>query len=94
MADTSAITQELQEQVLDTVRKGQDTVLEAVKAWADAVHQITPSLPELPKNVDALPSPDKLVADGYDFAANILANQREFAQNLLKAVEPVLARKA
>jgi hypothetical protein len=94
MTDTNTATQDLQEQVLDTVRKGQDTLVEAVKAWADAVHQITPSNPDLPKYVEALPRPDTLVAEGYDFAANILANQREFAENLLKAVEPVLARKA
>jgi hypothetical protein len=94
MADTNTITQELQEQVLDTVRKGQENLVEAVKVWADAAHQITPPLPNLPKYVDALPKPDALVAEGYDFAANILANQREFAENLLKAVEPVLARKA
>jgi hypothetical protein len=94
MADANTITQELQDQVLDTVRKGQETLVEAVKTWADAVHQITPPLPDLPKYVDALPKPEALVAEGYDFAANLLANQREFAQNLLKAVEPLLARKA
>ena len=97
MADTTnaqTITHEFQQQVFDTVRKAQEAVVEAVKVWVDAVQPYLPPVPELPKYVATLPTPEAVVADAYDFAAQLLANQREFAQNVLKAVEPVAAKKA
>jgi hypothetical protein len=37
-----APTQELQGEFLSTIRKSQDTVRDAIKAWADAVHSLVP----------------------------------------------------
>ena len=45
MNDPRAIGQELQEQILDTIRKSQEAVTDAIRIWADAVQAITPSLP-------------------------------------------------
>ena len=38
-------TQEVQDEILNTVRKSQETVIEAVKAWIEAVQSVTPKLP-------------------------------------------------
>jgi hypothetical protein len=91
MTDTKNITQELQEQVLDGIRRSQESVVEAVKTWADAVHALTPSLPvpEMPF-ADNLPKPAELVANAYDFAGQLLASQRKFAEDVLAATAPVL----
>jgi hypothetical protein len=88
---TMTTTQEIQGEVLNAVRKGQEAVVDTVKQWADAVQAITPSIPvpNLPY-ADKLPTPDQLVASAYDFAEQLLASQRKFAENVLDAAKPLL----
>jgi hypothetical protein len=88
---TMTTTQEIQGDVLDAVRKGQDAVVDAIKQWADAVHSITPAIPvpNLPY-ADKLPRPDEFVASAYDFAEQWLASQRKFTENVLEAAKPLL----
>jgi hypothetical protein len=77
---------QVQDEILSTVRKSQAAVVDAIQTWASAVQSITPSLPEL--NVpfaDKLPKPQDLVAGAYDFAEQLLASQRTFAEDVLKA---------
>jgi hypothetical protein len=45
MTDPRTATQELQTQVLDSIRKSQEAALEALKTWAEAAHSVTPALP-------------------------------------------------
>jgi|SRR5580700_6642689 hypothetical protein len=92
MTDTRAIGQELQNQILDAVRKSQETVVEAIKTWTDTIQAITPSLPTVPAVplADKLPKPGELVASAYDFAEQLLATQRKFAEEVLEATAPVL----
>ena len=94
MTDPTAIGKEIQGQILDTIRKSQEAVTDAVRTWADAVHSITPSLPvpQVPM-ADRLPKPADLVANAYDFAEQLLAAQRKFAEDILEATAPVLAAK-
>ena len=83
-------TQEIQDEILKTVRKGQETVVDAIQAWADAVQSITPPLPDL--NVpftDKFPQPAEFVATAYDFAEQLLASQRKFAEDALAAIAPL-----
>ncbi len=37
--------QELQEEFLNTIRKSQDTVIDAIKSWVETVQSITPKVP-------------------------------------------------
>ena len=92
MTDTRAVGQEVQGQILDAVRKSQETVVEAIKTWADTIQAITPSLPAVPAVpfTDKLPKPGELVASAYDFAEQLLASQRKFAEDVLEATTPVL----
>ena len=83
-------TQELQDEILKTVRKGQEAVVDAVQAWADAVQSVKPSLPDL--NIpftDKLPRPAEVMASTYDFAEQLLAAQRKFAEDTLAAIAPL-----
>ena len=79
-------TQDLQNEVLNTVRKGQESVIDAIKTWVETVQAITPKIPavDLPF-AGQLPKPEEVVASAYDFAEQLLASQRRFAEEVLKA---------
>ena len=84
MANTTA--QGLQDELLNTIRKSQETVIDALKTWAETVQSITPKLPSVPvPGADKLPKPEEVVASAYDFAEQLLASQRRFAEEVLKA---------
>jgi hypothetical protein len=79
-------TQAVQNEVLNTVRKSQEAVIDAIKTWVETVQSITPKVPavEIPY-ADKLPKPEEVVASAYDFAEQLLAGQRKFAEDVLKA---------
>jgi hypothetical protein len=84
-------TQGLQDELLNTVRKSQETVIDALKTWAETVQSITPKLPSVPvPGADKLPKPEDLVASAYDFAEQLLASQRKFAEEVVKATASLL----
>jgi hypothetical protein len=92
MSDPTTIGKEIQEQILETIRNSQEAVTNAISMWADAVRSITPSvpIPSVPL-ADKMPKPGDLIANAYDFAEQLLAAQRRFAEDVLQATAPVLA---
>jgi len=91
MADTNP-AQQLTSEFLNTINRSQAAVVDAIETWANAVQSIKPELPDV--NVpfaDKLPTPQDVVASAYDFAEQLLASQRKFAEDLLKATAPLLA---
>ena len=95
MAETRMVGREVQEEFLKTVRKGQEFVLDAIRTWAETVQSITPKLPavRLPL-ADRLPKPKDVVDSTYDFAGKLLASQRKFADDVLKAAAPLTPGKS
>jgi hypothetical protein len=84
-------TKELQDEFLKTIRNSQETVVEAVKTWADTVQSVTPKTsPVQMPLADKLPKPEEVVASAYDLAEKLLASQRQFAEDLLKATTPLM----
>jgi hypothetical protein len=88
--------QELQDEFLSTIRKGQETWVEAIRTWVETVQSMTPSVPsmsvpsmEVPLT-DKLPRPEEVVASAYDFTEKLLASQRQFAEEVLKAAVPLM----
>jgi hypothetical protein len=82
----STPTQDLQNEVLNTVRKSQESVIDAIKTWVETVQSITPKVPAVDMPfADKLPKPEEVVASAYDFAEQLLASQRRFAEEVLKA---------
>jgi hypothetical protein len=82
----STPTQDLQNEVLNTVRKSQESVIDALKTWVETVQSITPKIPAVDMPfADKLPKPEEVVASAYDFAEQLLASQRKFAEEVLKA---------
>ena len=84
MANTPA--QDLQEEFLNAVRKSEETVVDAIKSWAETVQSIMPKVPSVQvPGADKLPKPEDVVASVYDFAEQLLATQRKFAEEVVKA---------
>ena len=90
----SNIAQDVQEQVLSTIRKSQEMAIDALKTWVETVQSVTQSLPSIPSvslpGADRLPNPQEVVARGYDFAEQILSNQRKFTDEILEVASPLL----
>jgi hypothetical protein len=90
MSDTKTMGHELQGEILNTVRKSQDAVVDAIQLWADAVQSIKPPLPEVGiPFADKLPKPGELVSGTYDFVEQLIAAQRKFAEDVLHATAPL-----
>jgi gas vesicle protein len=85
-ADKLPKPQDLQDEFLNTVRKSQEAVIDAIKSWVETVQSITPKVPSVQVPfADKLPKPEEVVANAYDFAEKLLAGQRKFAEDVLKA---------
>jgi hypothetical protein len=94
MTEARTMGRELQDEVLNTVRKSQTAVIEAIQTWTGRVQSITPELPQLNMPfTDKMPKPQELIASAYDFAEQLLASQRTFAEDVLKAIAPLTADK-
>ena len=85
-------TQAAQEQTLKAIRQSQQAVVETVRSWANAVEKTIPETPAVPF-AQELPTPQELVKTSFAFAEQLLKAQREFAENLVAAANPVLAKK-
>jgi hypothetical protein len=87
----STPTQDLQDEFLNTVRKSQEAVIDAIKSWVETVQSVTPKIPSVQvPGADRLPKPEDVVASAYDFAEQLLASQRKFAEEVLKATTSLM----
>ncbi len=87
----STPTQDIQDEFLNTIRKSQETVIDALKSWVESVQSMTPKIPAVQvPGADKLPKPEDVVASAYDFAEQLLQSQRKFAEEVLKATTSLL----
>ncbi len=87
MTDIRNVGQEVQAEILKTVRKGQETVTEAIRNVA----AMTPALSDLNLPfASKLPKPEELAGNAYNFAMRILAEQRKFAEGVLHSTGQLL----
>ena len=87
----STPTQDLQDEFLSTIRKSQETVIDAIRSWVETVQSVTPKIPAVQvPGADKLPKPEEVVASAYDFAEQLLASQRKFAEEVLKATTSLM----
>jgi len=83
-----------QEEILAATRKSQEAMMATLKTWLDTVRTAAPKLPsKLPQVglpfADRLPTPQDAVANAYHLAEQLLASQRKFAEDLVKATAPL-----
>ncbi len=67
MATATDMFTGLEDQVLETVKQGQEAVVKAVRTWADASKNLIPDLPPLPF-ADQLPTTTEIVENAFAFA--------------------------
>ena len=93
MIDISTAGRDLQDEILKLIRTSQETVVDALQAWTAAVQSVTPDFPKvnLPY-ADRLPKPETLVNGAYDFAEQLLAAQRKFANDVLQVAAPLTSQ--
>lgn len=83
--------QDLQDEFLNTIRKSQEGVIDAIKTWVETIQSVTTKIPAVQvPGAEKLPKPEELVASAYDFAEQLLASQRKFAEEVLKATSALL----
>ena len=91
----TTIRQELEEEFLVTIRKGEDIAVDALKPLVEAVQFVIPTMPVIHiPFADRLPTAHDIVADGYRFAEHLITNQRHFADEVIKATSPMLPGRA
>lgn len=91
----TTMRQDLEEELLSTIRKGQEIALDALKPLAEAVHYVIPTMPVVRVPfADRLPAAHEVVTGGYEFAEHLLANQRKFVDEAIKAASPMLPGRA
>src|ERR687896_2630573 len=88
---TKTATDDLQGQVLDTIRKGQEAVVDGLRSWTEAAEQFVPRTAAWP-GADRYPSPSELIDTAYDFAAELLKAQREFLHKAVEVTTPLYER--
>ena len=55
-------TKELQDEFINAIRKSQETVVQAVRTWANMAQSVTPKVPSVPMPLaDKLPRPEEVV---------------------------------
>jgi len=87
MIDISTTGRDLGDEVLNVIRASQDTMVDALQAWASAVRYVTPSWAKVPY-ADRLPKPGTLVDEAYDLAERLLSMQRKFANDVIEVTAP------
>ncbi|HEV3227757.1 MAG TPA: hypothetical protein VGZ52_13010 [Acidimicrobiales bacterium] len=95
----------LQDQVLDLMKTVQEPAIDAVEKVVETVEGVLPddrptvpfadSLPDPAESIDAAFGVAVQLVDGqHDFVKAILANQRDFAKAIVKAISPLLPTSA
>ena len=70
MANAPEMLTSVEDQVLETVKQGQEAIVKAVRTWADASKNLIPDLPALPF-ADQLPNTSTLVENAFAFCDNL-----------------------
>ena len=91
----TTIRQELEDEFLSTLGKGQEIALDALKPLVEAVQFVIPTMPTVyVPFADRLPTAREVVADGYTFAEHLLTSQRKFADELIDEISPMVPHRA
>ena len=91
----TTVREELQDEFLSTLRKGQEIALDALKTLVESVQAVTPAMPTIRVPLaDRLPTAHEVVANTNDFAEHLLANQRQFADEVITTATPLLPSRA
>ena len=83
---TLELSKTAQEQVLATIKQGQELALAGVQLWASSV---APLVKASRSRSPSRPAPKEIVANSFGFAEKLLASQKAFAEKVVAASAPV-----
>jgi hypothetical protein len=79
------------DRVLSLIGDAQGAVVKSVSTVSEFVGSVIPDLPTLPLT-DAIPAPREVVDESFSFAERALKQQKSYATDLVKAVEPITSK--
>ena len=79
------LSKSAQDQILATIKQGQDLALAGVEAWAATIAPLAKGQ-KLPISFEA-PAPKDVVANSFGFAAELLASQKQFAEQVVATLD-------
>jgi hypothetical protein len=80
--------QKVREQVLSSLKQGQQLSIDAAQGWVKAVSVLPiPDLPKIP-GIPALPTLEAASKFTFDVAADLLTAQRDYALQLVNVLAP------
>jgi len=83
-----ALAQKIREQLVSTIRQGQQLSIDAAQTWVKAVSVLpVPDLPKVP-GVPAMPGVEAATKFTFDVAADLLSAQRDFALQMAGVLAP------
>ena len=83
-----ALAEKIREQLVSTVRQGQQLSIDAAQTWVKAVSVLpVPDLPKVP-GVPAMPGVAAATKFTFDVAADLLSAQRDFALQMAGVFVP------
>src|SRR5919204_635915 len=88
MTNPRDAAEDFQAQWLEGIRKSQAAVVDGLRSWTETVQQLVPQQTAWAGS-EQLPSPTELVDSVFDFAAQLLNAQREFAHSVLGATTSI-----
>lgn len=88
MTAYTAVTAKAGEKVLDVLSTTQQAVVSAVGSVSQMIGGVIPDLPQLPI-AGFVPTPKELVDQYFSLAERFVRAQRQYATDLVKAIEPV-----
>lgn len=93
MTEYTKMIDEAGDQVLSTVKRGYGLVVEGVSTASEWAADFIPQVPQAPY-ADRVPSPRELTKVYFDFVSELTKLQRDYANALLDAIEPVTKKVA
>jgi len=88
MAKYSDLATKTGDRVLSLIGDAQGAVVNAVSSVSSLVGGVIPELPAIP-GTENVPAPRELVDDYFSFAEKALKQQKSYAKDLAKALEPI-----
>jgi hypothetical protein len=89
MAMAATVHEARQEEFLSMLRKGQEITLDALKTLVETIQFVTPAVPAI-----HVPTAHEVVDVSNHLAEQLLANQRQFADEVITVLSPLLPGKA
>ena len=82
----------IQDSVIEAIKQAQSFTLDAVRSVSDTVAPLVADLPRPPfadQLSESLPTPEEAVNASFAFVTELLSVQKDFADQLIKALYPV-----